>query len=158
MIVGITGTPGTGKTSLAKTLSQKTDYEHINITEIVRKEKLIESMDKKRDTAIADPQRVQNYLMTHLNPKKNYIIDSHFAQDFDIVQKIIVCQCGLLELRRRLEDRGYAIAKVRENLDCEIFQVCLTESKEQGFEPLVIDCSKPLDEKKINKIISFFSS
>jgi broad-specificity NMP kinase len=41
-----------------------------------------------------------------------------------------------------LKKRRYGKNKVKENVECEIFDVCLNEAKEKGHKILVIDTTK----------------
>jgi broad-specificity NMP kinase len=45
----------------------------------------------------------------------------------------------LKKLKKRLEKRNYSKSKIRENLDAEIFDVCLVEAKEKGHKIKVIE-------------------
>ena len=45
-------------------------------------------------------------------------------------------------LEKRLEKRGYGKEKIRENLDVEIFDTCLTEANEAGHDVVVVDTTK----------------
>ena len=76
--------------------------------------------------------------------KDNLIIDSHIAHllPTKMVDLCIVLTCSnLKKLEKRLVDRKYSTKKVRENLDAEIFQVCLLESREMGHKVIIVDTS-----------------
>ena len=77
------------------------------------------------------------------NARKNLVIDSHLSHYLSnkLVDMCIVTKCELKELRRRLEKRGYHRSKIRENLDCEIFDVCFMEAVALGHKVKVIDTS-----------------
>ena len=67
--------------------------------------------------------------MSHYLPKK-------------YVDLCIVTKCGLKKLKKRLEKRKYNKKKIRENLDCEIFDICLNEAMEKGHKVKIVDTSK----------------
>ena len=50
-----------------------------------------------------------------------------------LVDLCIVTVCNLKILQERLEKRRYGKKKIRENLDAEIFGVCVEEAKAQGL-------------------------
>ena len=52
MIIIISGTPGTGKTTLAKKLMAKLNYPLLNINKFIKEKKLSEGYDKKRRSEI----------------------------------------------------------------------------------------------------------
>lgn len=59
MIITITGTPGTGKTYIAKKLSEKTNFKYMNLNEIIKKEKLYDKYDKKAKTYDVDVKKLK---------------------------------------------------------------------------------------------------
>jgi len=61
----------------------------------------------------------------------------------------IVTKCDLKKLESRLKKRKYSQSKIRENLDAEIFDVCLNEAKENGHKIMVVDTTKRVDIKNI---------
>jgi adenylate kinase len=65
------------------------------------------------------------------------------------VDLCIVTKCGLKTLEKRLKKRGYKKQKIRENLDCEIFDICLNEAKEKGHNIKIIDTTAGIDIAKI---------
>ena len=48
----------------------------------------------------------------------------------------------------------YNKGKIRENLDCEIFDTCFSEAKEKGHELIVLDTCRKTDMKEIIKQIN----
>ncbi|KAJ9443617.1 Adenylate kinase isoenzyme 6-like protein [Diplonema papillatum] len=58
----ITGTPGVGKSSLAKAISEATPLTHIAVGKIVKVEGLVEGKDEKFDTLIPDEDRLLDHL------------------------------------------------------------------------------------------------
>ncbi len=156
----ITGTPGTGKTTLAKALSKKSNYEYINVNKIINKYNISEGYDKKRKTKIVDIKKLNKYLIMEINNAKSnksngIIIDSHLSHHMPkrYVDLCIVTKCNLKILEKRLKKKKYSKEKIRENLDAEIFDICLQEAKEKGHKIKIIDASKRIEIKNIiNKI------
>jgi len=48
---------------------------------------------------------------------------------------------------------GYSKDKIQENLECEIFDVCLNEAKEAGHKVIVFNATKALNMNKISKAL-----
>lgn len=151
----VTGTPGTGKTTLAKKLSKKLSYEYIDVNEVIKENKLKEGYDRKKKSYLIDVKKLNKSLIKVINnSKKNkgIIIDSHLSHYLPkkYVNLCIVTKCDLKKLESRLKKkRKYPKAKIRENLDCEIFDVCLNEAKEAGHKIIVIDTTKGLNIDRI---------
>jgi len=152
MIIIVSGTPGTGKTILAKRLAKSIKYIHLDLKKLISKNKLKESYDKKRKCYIIDIKKMNKILIEKIKKSKNMVIDSHLSHYLPkkYVDLCIITKCNLKILEKRLKKRKYNEDKIRENLDCEIFDVCLNEAREAGHKILVIDTTKGI---KINKVI-----
>ena len=83
---------------------------------------------------------------------KGIIIDSHLSHYLQPkhVDLCIVTKCGLKTLEKRLKKRKYSKEKTRENIDCEIFDVCLNEARERGHNPIVIDTTQGINISDIS--------
>jgi len=138
----VSGTPGTGKTELAKALARKLNYKYVNVNKLIKDKSLSDGYDNKRKCEIVDTAKLSNFLLSFIKKsKQNLVIDSHLAQCIPSkhVDLCIITKCGLKELKKRLEKRKYSKAKIRENLDSEIFDICLNEAIEKGHTILIID-------------------
>jgi len=152
----VTGTPGTGKTTVAKKLSTEFDYQYVDVKAVIKEHHLDEKFDNKRKCHIIDEQKLAQVLVKSIETsQKKLVIDSHLCQYIPkkYVELCIVTKCELKELKNRLEKRKYATAKVKENMDCEIFDICLTEAKEAGHKVFIVDTTTGFDIKKIKKKI-----
>ena len=162
----VTGTPGTGKTTLAKELAKEKKFLYLDGKEVIKNAKLDKKYDKKRDCAIIDERKFAAELIKIIeNVKKNnkektdiidktnkikntqknekikgIIIDSHLSHFLPkkYVDLCIVTKTELKTLQKRLLKRKYSKEKIRENLDAEIFDVCLEEAKEQGHKIKIV--------------------
>ncbi|MBT5023019.1 AAA family ATPase [Candidatus Woesearchaeota archaeon] len=147
----ITGTPGTGKTKYAKDLVDEigNDYEYVDVSAVIRIKGLSEFHDEAKECDVVDEEKLVKELISRIESSSNkLVIDSHMIiLPCEYVEKCIIMKCSIDELRKRLELRKYSEDKVRENLDCEIFDVCLSEAKEKGYPIEIIWTS----EKKENK-------
>ena len=133
-VIVITGTPGVGKTRLAKWLAKKLSYLRLDLHDYY--EQISTGFDKKKDCYDIDLKRLEK-LVKEKRKDSNLIIDSHVAHLLPkkIVDVCIVLTCdNLKKLERRLKRRKYSKKKIRENLDSEIFQICLNEAKEKGHK------------------------
>jgi len=152
----ITGTPGTGKTELSKILARKLGYKRLDVKNIIKKQRLFDYFDKSKKTYIVDPEKLNPYLIKIIKKEKNLIIDSHLSHCLPkkYVDLCIVAKCNLKVLKQRLEKRRYNKSKVRENLDSEIFDVCLNEAREKDHNTLKIDSTKKIADNTINRVLA----
>lgn len=140
----VTGTPGTGKTTVAMAVAMRTNAVYIDVNNVIKINKLRESYDKKRKSAIIDTKKLNKVLIKIINQAKkkgfSLVIDSHLSHYLPKkgVDICIVTKTPLKKLKQRLKKRGYHKAKIEENLECEIFDVCLEEAKEAGHKIRVV--------------------
>ncbi len=140
-LIIISGTPCTGKSTLAQALAKKLGYERLDLHHYYKtissgynKKKQAYDIDKKKFIALAKKKLSST--------KKGLIVDSHISHllPAKLVDFCIVLTCSNLKvLQKRLQKRKYSSEKIRENLDAEIFQVCLMEARERGHRILVFN-------------------
>ncbi|MBI5002401.1 AAA family ATPase [Candidatus Woesearchaeota archaeon] len=140
----VTGTPGTGKTTTAKKIAEKQRAVYIDVNDVIKHNKLKEGYDKKRKAAIIDIKKLSKVLVQIIKEARkkgiSLIIDSHLAHYVSPkhVDICVVTKTSLKKLQVRLKKRGYHKAKIQENLECEIFDVCFEEAKEMGHKIKII--------------------
>ncbi len=159
-VIIVTGSVGTGKTTISKKLAKKLNLHYIDVNKIITKYNISEGYDKKRKTKIIDIKKLNKVLIREINNfkkiKKEIIIDSHLSHYFPkkYADLCLVTKCNLKVLEKRLKKRRYSKTKIRENLDAEIFDVCLNEAKENGHKVIVINTTKGITGlNSINRFI-----
>jgi len=147
----VTGTPGTGKTTLAKALAKRFSLKYVDVSAMV-KDGLSEGYDKEKDCEIVDTGKLADVL-GRLDEKS--VIDSHLSHYMkkEDVGVCFVCKCDIRELKKRLEERGYSETKARENLDSEIFDICATEARESGHKVIEVWTDRDIDYGALEKFI-----
>lgn len=131
----VTGTPGTGKSSICRKLLEqlKDQYVYVNIGDYAKEHRLLEEYDEERDCHVLDEDALVEKLEEYINAQsKGIIFDYHGCDLFptEWFQAIFVLRTSNDELYRRLQARGYSESKLSENMECEIFQVILDEARE----------------------------
>lgn len=151
MLVGITGTPGTGKTSVTALLEKKTGYQVIHLNELIREEKLYSEVDAERDCVVADMDLVEQRVMGKVDRSSSVtILDSHLSHY--IADNVIVLRTSPEKLRERLHKRSYSENKIQENLEAEALDVILFESVEWCDKVFEIDTTNQTIEETIADI------
>lgn len=153
----VSGSVAAGKTTVARALAKKLRAQYVDVKKIlVRHKEVVAGYDRKRKTKEVDVRKLNAVLIKLIkHAKKTLVIDSHLSHYLPkkYVDLCVICKCGLPELQRRLRKRKYDAAKIRENLDAEIFDVCLVEALERGHKVEVVYTDQ--DWRKQLKKISF---
>lgn len=131
-ILIVSGTPGTGKTTISKNISNYIKAKVISLNELAISENLIVKYDAKRETSVINNKKLISFLIELIEDYKKedlefLIIESHFS---DIVPEhyinfVIILRCDPDELYNRLKRRGYKREKIRENVQSEILGNCV---------------------------------
>ncbi len=150
-VIAVTGSVATGKTTISKKLSKLLNYKYVNLKEFSKKNNL-GCYNRKDRVYDIDIKKLNKKLIELIkNSKQNLILDGHISHYLSkkYVDLCIVVKCDIKKLKKRLEKRRYSKDKIRENLDVEIFDICLIEAKENKHNIYVIDTSKKYDLRKI---------
>jgi len=128
----VTGTPGTGKTRFGRLLARKLGIDTINVTRFARQHNLIKSYDRRRRTHLIDDRKLRRELEKHVTHlKKKVLVEGHYSHSLlptRLVDSVFILRCSPEVLRDRLRRRGYPPAKIRENVEAEVLDVCLSEA------------------------------
>ena len=132
-VILITGTPCVGKTTVARKLAAQLNAVYVNLTELAKKEKLIQGEDAERKTTIINENKMRTRLKEIIDQteKTNIVVDGHYAAAVvpkTHVTRIFVLRRNPIELREFMEKTGFSGDKLWENLASEILDVCLTEA------------------------------
>lgn len=163
----ISGTPGTGKTTLSKKLAKRLNYYYLDVNRLISEYKLYEGYDKKRNAKVVDIAKLNKALAKEIDTltkkpiseKPNIkipikyrqltkingiIIDSHLSHYLPkkYVRLCIITKCGIRELNKRLKKKRYSKNKIQENLQAEIFDICLNEARERKHKFMAVDTTK----------------
>jgi adenylate kinase len=123
MMIGITGTPGTGKTSIAEVLKRR-GYHVVHLKDTI--EPYVLEEDRLRDTRVVD---VERWVDTF--PPVAGIVEGHLAHLLPC-DRVIILRCRPDILVRRLGMRkGYRDEKIAENAEAEALDVILIETLEE---------------------------
>jgi len=160
-LVIISGTPGTGKTTVSNKISELMEVKVITLNELAISEGLIHDFDKKRETNIVDIDKLVSHvlkLIEELKKKgiKSLIIESHFSDIIpnSMINYAIVLRCEPDVLRDRLEKRGYNKNKIAENIQAEILGNCANFLLKKDLEsPILEIVTSNLDVNSVAKII-----
>ena len=141
MIIGISGTPGTGKTEVARQLSKKLGWKLVELNKLAEKQGLYSGYDNDRQCKIVDIGMIRKEVESLAKANKNLILESHYAHDMPC-DTVIILRANPRALRERLIDKGWKKSKIEENIQSEIMEVCKSEALEQGRSKVIEEQSK----------------
>merc|ERR1740123_2659882 len=149
----ITGTPGTGKTTLVTALSEETEINAVDLNLIIKTKKFYEGKDEERDCLIVDEDALMDYVeqtfIDNPNGSVGNVFDSHLCACFDAkwFDLVVVLRCDNTTLFDRLSERKYSKEKVSENVEAEIMQIILDEAVQTFGKQIVIELNNNNNEQ-----------
>ena len=126
MIISLTGTPGTGKTSISRKL-KKNNINIIHLNDIIAKNKNIYEIDNKRNTKIVEISKLNKIIRNEINIGFLTIIEGHLSHLLNTIDKVIILRCHPFELKNRLLKKRWNQNKIKENIESEILDIILCE-------------------------------
>jgi len=130
MLIALTGTPGTGKSTVAAELALR-GHRVIRSNDTIGP--YILERDEDQDTNIVDTEKWSSEF-----PEHEGIVEGHLSHLLN-ADRIIVLRCRPDVLKKRLEMRGYPPEKVIENVEAEILDVILVESLEEHTPEMIYE-------------------
>mmetsp|Transcript_27917 Transcript_27917/g.78084 ORF Transcript_27917/g.78084 Transcript_27917/m.78084 type:complete len:174 (-) Transcript_27917:1241-1762(-) len=136
----ITGTPGVGKSSLAEAVHSESGLNFIDIGKLLKEKELYAGYDEERGSHILDEDLLCDELEEQMQAG-GVIVDYHGCDFFPErwFDLVVVLRTSNDILFGRLEKRGYAIAKVTENVEAEIMQVVRDEAFDSYEKSIILE-------------------
>ena len=154
----VTGTPGTGKTTVSTILSEKLGARHIELSKFSIENGYVMEDDVERDTKVVDMDAlgaaVRDIIEKTVSP---VIIDGHYAHELieePVISFLFVLRRRPWDLKSVLEARLYSSDKVWENLESEIIGVITGEALEliPSSKVIEVDISDQNPQETVNQI------
>ncbi|PSP92900.1 adenylate kinase [Halobacteriales archaeon QS_4_62_28] len=124
MRVAVTGTPGTGKTTVTEHLD--TDLDVIHLNEYIKAGGLDAGIDEDRNSVVADFDAVADFL----DGRTDVLFESHLAHNV-AADRVVVLRAHPETIVDRLTERGESAASVQENAESEALDIILSEAVER---------------------------
>lgn len=163
-VIFISGTPCTGKTTIATELNDYLnnngcDSTLIKINDLAVEKDLVLGEDPDKYYKVIDIDRLNDVLKDEIAEFKSecssipkaLVVEGHLSHLCEGADKMIVLRLNPSFLKSRLEARDYTESKVNENLEAEALAVCSAEAYELYDEELnEIDTT----DKSIDDVLS----
>lgn len=138
MIISVSGTPKTGKTSVAKVLAKKLKWRLVSLNQLAEEKGLYLGYDMSRRSRIVDIPRLRTEIRRLSKISKNMILEAHYSHDMPC-DVVVILRTNPGELRRRMRRAGWSRKKIEENIEAEIMEVVKGEAMEKARTVLEID-------------------
>jgi adenylate kinase len=155
----ITGTPGTGKTTVSRLLATELRACYVELNILLKRKGIDYTYDEKRKTRIVSVKRLHIALRkAAAREDHGLVIDSHVALGPGRLPKVVravVLRCNPTILEQRLERKRWSKSKIRENLQAEILDICLWDAvKNYGWNTILeIDTTKKAPRQVVQLIM-----
>lgn len=120
MLIAVSGTPGTGKTWLARRLAKELGLDYVSLNDFARENELVVGRDKKRGSDEVDVNKLKRFSFS------DAVLDGHFSHELNADVKIVL-RLHPRVLKKRLEAKGWNEKKVSENCEAEAMGIIAEE-------------------------------
>lgn len=127
MIIALTGTPGTGKTTVSSILKKK-GFLVVDLKQLAFDNDFIDGIDKKRNSCIVDVKKLDRYIKKKFFSQDIIFVEGHIAHLLNCIDKIIILRMHPSKLKEILAHRNWNEDKIRENIEAEILDIILSEA------------------------------
>ena len=131
LIIGVTGTPGTGKKSVAPILAAKLGLRCVSLDEIALSNGLLRTPKEEGEV---DTQKLKNKLRSFEGPAVIYGHLLPHALGVGSASSVVILRCEPSALKERLASRGYSARKILDNVEAELIGLISSDSFE-AFGP-----------------------
>ncbi|NJE12046.1 adenylate kinase family protein [Thermococcus sp. LS2] len=152
MIIAVSGTPGVGKTTVAKLLAEKLGYKYVDIKKFAIEHGIGEI---KGDELEVEIDELAYFIEKELKGK-NVVLDGHLSHLMPADQVIIIRLHPKI-IGERLKKRGYSREKISENVEAELVDVCLVEAIDEHENIIEVDTTGKTPEQVVGEILELLN-
>ncbi len=127
MRVALTGTPGTGKTTVATQLRSK-GYAVVDVNKLAEKEGFVVGTDSQRRCKLIDINKINAFIRKQYHRNDLVFFEGHTAHLLKAMDNVIILRCHPTVLSRHLQRKKWNPKKIRENLEAELLDIILCEA------------------------------
>lgn len=150
----VTGTPGTGKSTISRDLARELGLRHIDVGEFAKERNLLAD----HDAALNFHYMHEDAVLDELEPimtDGGVVLDHHSSDWFPErwIQIAVVLRASTESLFDRLEARQYPKAKLEANMQAEIMQVSRDEALESYSNAKFVELDSSSDDRKALNVL-----
>lgn len=148
MNITVTGTPGTGKTSVSERLGDQLGLPVLSLNQILER-KSIGTIDNEE--RVVEKSKI-SFDNLDISSDDEWILEGHLSHflDSDIC---VVLRCEPKELKRRLKDRNYSSDKIKDNVESEALDTILLQAVEHQETVIEVENSQKPLRRTVEEIV-----
>ena len=152
MIISISGTPGVGKTTIARILAKRLGYEYVSLKDFALRHGIGEMVEELE----IDVEKLVKATKREFEDR-NVVFDGHLSHliPSDLV---IILRLHPRIIGERLLRREYSKKKVSENVEAELVDVCLIEAIENNENIIEVDTTDKTPEEVVGEILKLMKA
>jgi len=131
--IGITGTPGVGKSTVARLVAERLELPLYSLSRLVKERELYSAYDEEREAFEVDPERLREFF----EGKEDFVAEGLVAHYLP-VDWLVILRASPEAIKERLRERPYSEEKINENAEAERFAVIATEAFENPLFKKVV--------------------
>jgi len=151
MLVALSGTPGTGKTTVSNLLRNK-GYSIVDLNELAVERGFVTGIDAKRNTKIINIDGLNSFIKDFYKTNDIIFFEGHASHLLSIADYVIILRCHPRKLKNRLQNKGWDQQKIKENVDAEALDIILCEAFSLHSENHIFEIDT--SNKSINSVLS----
>jgi adenylate kinase len=157
LVIAVTGTPGTGKTTFSRALCKHLSAELFDLNQFIVSTGIYRLDDE--GTKVVDIRKMRSGFRKVIRDLQGHIVVdgmlSHFLPN-DVITHVVVLRTHPRALEKRLKRRGFGGKKLEDNLEAEALDVVLWEAVENhGISKVYeIDTTKASVERCVRDFMS----
>lgn len=152
MIIAVSGTPGVGKTAVAKLLAEKLGYTYVDLKKFAIEHGIDEIKGDELEVEIDE----LSYFIEKELKGKNVVLDGHLSHLMPADQ-VIILRLHPKIVGERLKERGYSREKISENVEAELVDVCLVEAVDEHENVIEVDTTGKTPEQVVEEILELLN-
>ena len=127
-IIGITGSPATGKKSIGRIVADSLKYRFLDLNKIALESDSV--LSRGKEDFEVDPDKLRRQVLRQIKDGKVVLVGHllPFILTKSEVGLVAVLRCSPQELETRYSKRGYSAKKIKDNISSEILDICFTEA------------------------------
>ncbi len=150
MIV-ITGTPGTGKTTIAKIVARRLSLPLIETNKLVKQKKLFAG--KENGSLLVKMPALARELKGFKG-----VVEGHVLCELKLPGTIVVLRASPRAIKKRLAPRRYSKQKINDNVEAEALDYCAIYSKQNYRKIIQVNTTGLTPNQAASKVLNYLES